>query len=480
MEKKLNIRQFYIVLFIFSFSSISYSNIWVEPEDEHFIKHLELAFMDLNSAVDTTTYPISSELLKNVNQNSFTDFANLTSYISKIDEFFPDKPSQKITLRSSSDLIGIRDINDEWKDKNSISISTRFKPKTFAGELKFTKVDSSLSNKKYYLDGTHLSFTTLNTIFGVGVFNRWWGPTHDNNLILSNYARPSPGIFLSSLKGLEFTNFLNIFGKINYAFFINRLESNRAIPKANLLGGRLTLMPLDNLTIGVSRTLMFGGGNRPNDLETLWKAVIGQDNVYAGEVDPSNQLAGWDLKYDFFLKDKMFTTYVQNIGEDGDFGRYFISKEIVVLGLELKYLKEGLLKSYGLEFSNTIGDYGLLYNVNYEHFNYKTGYRYRNLPIGAFTDNDSLFLNFKFISEINSKFRYSSNLFYGKLNRDGSGQNVWGNQKSKVLGFKSKINYLISDSLSLETNVILKDSELFLLDNKLDKNSINLALHYSF
>ena len=324
MEKKLNIRQFYIVLFIFLFSSISYCNIWIEPRDEHFIKHLELAFMDLNSAVDTTTYPISSELLKNVNQNSFTDFANLTSYISKIDEFFPDKPSQKITLRSSSDLIGIRDINDEWKDKNSISLSTRFKTKTFAGELKFTKVDSSLSNKKYYLDGTHLSFTTLNTIFGVGVFNRWWGPTHDNNLILSNYARPSPGIFLSSLKGLEFTNFLNIFGKINYYFFINRLDSNREIPKANLLGGRLTLMPLDNLTVGVSRTLMFGGGNRPNDLETLWKAVIGKDNIYDGSIDPSNQLAGWDLKYDFFLKNKMLSTYIQNIGEDGDFGRYFI------------------------------------------------------------------------------------------------------------------------------------------------------------
>ena len=176
----------------------------------------------------------------------------------------------------------------------------------------------------------------------------------------------------------------------------------------------------------------------------------------------------------------MLSTYIQNIGEDGDFGRYFISKEIVVLGLEFKYLKEGFLKSYGMEFSNTIGDYGLLYNVNYEHSNYKSGYRYRNLPIGAFTDNDSLFLNFKFISEINSKFRYSSNLFYGKLNRDGSGKNVWGNQKSKVLGFKSKINYLISDSLSLETNIIFKDSELFLLDKKLDKNSINLALHYNF
>ena len=133
-----------------------------------------------------------------------------------------------------------------------------------------------------------------------------------------------------------------------------------------------------------------------------------------------------------------------------------------------------------MEFSNTIGDYGLLYNVNYEHGNYKTGYRYRNLPIGAFTDNDSLFLNFKFISEINSKIRHSSNLFYGKLNRDGSGQNVWGNERSKVLGLKSKIDYIISDSLSLETNVIFKDSELFLLDKKLDKNSINLALHYSF
>ena len=328
--------------------------------------------------------------------------------------------------------------------------------------------------------GQNFSQRLKTLIFGVGVFNRWWGPTHDNNLILSNYARPSPGIFLSSLKGLEFNNFLNIFGKINYAFFINRLESDRFVSKANLLGGRLTLMPLDNLTVGVSRTLMFGGGNRPNDLKTLWKAIVGKDNIYDGSVDPSNQLAGWDLKYDFFLKDKMLTTYVQNIGEDGDFGRYFISKEIVALGMELKYLKKGLLKSYGMEFSNTIGDYGLLYNVNYEHGNYKSGYRYKKLPIGAFIDNDSLFLNFKFISEVNSKLRYSSNLFYGKLNRDGFGQNVWGNQKSKVLGFKLKINYVVSDSLSFETNVIFKDSELFLLDKKLDKNSINLALHYSF
>ena len=84
MEKRLNIKQFYLILFLFSFSSISLCNIWIEPKDEHFVKHLELAFIDVNSAVDTTTYPISSELLKNVNQNSFTDFANLTSYLSLI------------------------------------------------------------------------------------------------------------------------------------------------------------------------------------------------------------------------------------------------------------------------------------------------------------------------------------------------------------------------------------------------------------
>ena len=488
MENQLKIKIFSLLI-LFSFGLNSYGTIWVKNDDEFYVKHLELSLKDLNSSLDTTTYPISLELLKNVSRNSFNEFGKLTNYLTNF-KSYSNPYNQEISFFISTDNNAVRFIDDNRKSKSSFAYSIKFKTKTFAGKLKISREEDFLLNKKFFLDGSHLSFTTVNTIFGIGIFDRWWGPTHDNNLILSNYARPSPGVFLTSLKGLEFKNFFNILGKINYSFFINRLESDRHVSKANLLGGRLTFIPINSLTFGVTRTLMFGGGGRPNDLNTLWKAIIGQDNVNAasGEIDPSNQQAGWDLKYDFNLGDKLLSTYIQNIGEDGDFGRYFISKEIVTMGLELKYLEQNLLRSYGIEFSNTIGDYGLIYNVNYEHYLYQSGYRYRKLPIGAFIDNDSQFLNLKITREINKNLRYSTNFFYGKLNRDRSdggseftlGGSSWGTNNSKFVGLKNKVSYSFTDKLSLEANLILNDKNLYLLNKKLDKNSFNFYLQYIF
>ena len=180
------------------------------------------------------------------------------------------------------------------------------------------------------------------------------------------------------------------------------------------------------------------------------------------------------------MNNLLLSPYIQIIGEDKNHGHFYISKEIAILGIELKFHKDDLLRALTLEFSNTIGDFGLLYNVNYEHFNYRTGYRYRNLPIAAFTDNDSQFLSFKYLQEFNQRLLISNSLFYGKLNKDKSGKNVWGNEGNKVLGIKSKIKYKLSKNTSIESNIIIKDEELIISDVPLDKNALNVILEYNF
>jgi len=485
MEKISKIKIASLLFLFFLAATISqniYSKIFIYPEEEYLVKKTELFLNKYNFSVDTTSFPISYELLRNSKDRSYKDFGNLTSYISNFNDNFAPEFNNKLILRAASNLISIRDINDNWKDSNSFSYSSNFKTKSFAGKINLTKVNSSISKKNYYLDGSYLSFTTLNNIFGIGVIDRWWGPSHQSNLIISNYSRPSPGVFLNSLKGLEFDNFLSIFGKINYSIFINKLEKNRVQSGAYLLGGRVTLIPIKNLTFGISRTLMFGGGSRPDDFSLFWKAFIGDDNIIesTGEIDPSNQLAGWDMKYDFSMNNLLISPYIQIIGEDKNHGHFYISKEIVILGMEFKLHKNDFLRAFTLEFSNTIGDYGLLYNVNYEHINYRTGYRYRNLPIGAFTDNDSQFLSFKYLQEFNQRLLISNSLFYGKLNKDKAGKNVWGNEGNKVLGIKSKIKYKLSKNTSIESNIIIKDEELIISDVPLDKNALNVILEYNF
>ena len=485
MGKKLKIKITSLLFFFLLTATISqstFSKIFIYPEEEYLVKKTELFLNKYNFSVDTTSFPISYELLRNSKDRSYKDFGNLTSYISNFNENFAPEFNNKLILRAASNLLSIRDINDNWKDSNSFSYSSNFKTKSFAGKINLTKVSSSISKKNYYLDGSYLSFTTLNNIFGIGVIDRWWGPSHQSNLIISNYSRPSPGVFLNSLKGLEFDSFLSIFGKINYSIFINKLEKNRVQSGTFLLGGRVTLIPIKSLTFGISRTLMFGGGNRPDDLSMFWKAFIGDDNVDSatGEIDPSNQLAGWDMKYDFTMNDLLISPYIQIIGEDKNHGHFYISKEIAILGIELKSEKDDFLRALTIEFSNTIGDYGLLYNINYEHRHYRTGYRYRNLPIAAFTDNDSQFLSFKYLQEFNQRLLISNSLFYGKLNKDKSGKNVWGNGGNKVLGIKSKIKYKLSKNTSIESNIIIKDEELIISGVPLDKNALNVILEYNF
>ena len=58
---------------------------------------------------------------------------------------------------------------------------------------------------------------------------------------------------------------LSITNPVNFAFFANQLESNRAIENPYFLGSRVSFNPLSGLTIGLTRSIMFGGkGNYLN------------------------------------------------------------------------------------------------------------------------------------------------------------------------------------------------------------------------
>ena len=127
--------------------------------------------------------------------------------------------------------------------------------------------------------------------------------------------------------------------------------------------------------------------------------------------------------------------------------------------MNLFILKNGLLRSFGLEYSNTIGEYGDLYNVIYEHSSYKSGYRYKNLPLGAFIDNDSIYLKFSSNFELTEDFSMNLSLFKGDFNEDKVGdKNIWGTNNKKFEGLDLKTKYKINKNLVLE-NIILVSTE---------------------
>ena len=488
-----------LIIVLFLFANFVCASVFIGPEDEFKIKKIELYALKTNTNTDTTTYPISHRMLSNTLSN-YQDLYDLAIYSRRVNSLFLKKNqfNSEIKLNLFTDTQPIRNISDNWNDRNSLSLKFGYSNINLAAQFKINVSNNSFDDKSYYFDDSYISYTKWDLVFGFGAINRWWGPTHNNNLILSNYARPSPGIFFNSLKGFEFKNFFSFLGKANYSFFINRLETARTVSNPYLVGTRLTIIPFKNLQLGFSRTITIGGDNRRENgdvfLKSFFGALEGADNEVGsfGETeltsldDPANQLAAIDLKYDMPIKDKLLTFYIQQGAEDGGLDWYQpLSHFTHTLGSELKYEIDGLLKSYIFEISKTDSVWhgnpvgGRRFNVIYEHGIYE-GYRYRGIPIAAFIDNDSIYAQITYAQELSDDNFISFDIFYGDLNKDGSGDSVWGNSANIIRGFKAKYKRNIFDNLDAELNLLFTDENINFTNKVIDKNIIGASLNYKF
>ena len=144
-----------------------------------------------------------------------------------------------------------------------------------------------------------------------------------------------------------------------------------------------------------------------------------------------------------------------------------------------------MLRSYIFEISKTDSVWhgnpvgGRRFNVIYEHGIYG-GYRYRGIPIAAFIDNDSIYAQFTYGRELSDDSSISIDIFYGDLNKDGSGESVWGNSANIVQGLKTKYKRNISNNLEAELRVLITDENLNFTNKVVDKNIVGLSLNYKF
>ena len=263
------------------------------------------------------------------------------------------------------------------------------------------QIKRDYDSNKYIFDESYISILSRNLVITLGRKERWWSPSSETSLILSNSARPSLGIEVSSYKPfIPKSNFFNyLLGDIQFSIFLNKLEKNREIPNALLLGNRVSFQPNSRLNFSLVRIAQFGGDGRPTDKETIINMILGKDTTNRRlkfEDQPGNQIAGIDFSINLYAdRNKRVNLFGQYYGEDGldpiindSLGAIFPSKRFGSGGIKLirsDYQDKPLIIS--IEHINTDSGWK---NVVYNHSIYKTGYRYYDLPIGANIDADSI------------------------------------------------------------------------------------------
>ncbi len=376
---------------------------WIDVGDERTRHHLQTLKDTGLIDLQLTTWPlpwadVSQELsqlqLKDMSEIQLWSYRYLKHALERAQK--PAKSTKHIF--GSNSLIPFTHFASDSREKAFTGTTTTFTGHHAAFNIALQAIYDPIDGKKYRADGSYVAATLGNWIFGIDAVDRWWGPGWQSSLILSNNARPTPGVFLkrkeSTASALPVLSWL---GEWSLDVFAHQLEGGREIPEAKLIGARLTLSPTERVELGMSRTGLWGGEGRIENTQSLVDFLGRRDVLIESEqkngslnlYDESNQLLSLDIRVNATKAPFPITVYGQVITnqrqghENAETGH--------LLGLEASFAWVGTHTRLGIEISDTRNSNdGILINDLYEHQSYLTGYRHRSRNIGESAGTNAL------------------------------------------------------------------------------------------
>ena len=130
------------------------------------------------------------------------------------------------------------------------------------------------------VEGSYIAGKLWNQWLIAGQIPTYWGPGHDGSLIRGDASRPVYGLTAQRAEQKAFeTPWLSWIGAWQYQAFAGQLDHYSAVPDAKLIALRVTAQPLPYFELGASRAIQWGGEGRSQNWDSLWDAIIGNDNV---------------------------------------------------------------------------------------------------------------------------------------------------------------------------------------------------------
>ena len=280
-------------------------------------------------------------------------------------------------------------------------------------------------------DGSYLAALFANQIVYAGALDRWWGPGHEDSLIMSSNARPvsALGIERNIARPFE-TKWLSWLGSWNYSLVWGFLESQRAVPDARIVAFRFNFRPFNSLEIGLTRSAQWCGQGRPCGFDTFTDLVLGRDNRgdddLTEETEPGNQLAAVDFRWSSPFGLGPWAVYGQATAEDEAGGlpsRWFGQFGAETWGSIDRGWLSGRWRAH-FEYTNTLVHFyqdDKRYNTAYNHSIYQSGYRHYSRSLGAGVDGDSEMLSAGLTLIDGHEHTWHGLLRYGTLNNRGDG-----------------------------------------------------------
>lgn len=238
---------------------------------------------------------------------------------------------------------------------------------------------------------SYLSFTHDYFQIDVGYKEMWTSPFQESSMLLSTNAKPIARFSVSSPKPISDWNFRYDFsyGEVTRMDQI-RFADDYTSGNPGFLTMHTSFQPFEWWTLGASRTLMFGGGERKITLGDIWKAIIdpvagdncgGVSDLQDCKDEAGNQQASILNKFDLNWKIP-FSLYVEVAAEDtNNFKNYRLGNKTYNVGLFFPYLSDQ---------SSLLFEVQHIQNAWYTHGIYQDGYTNDGSVMGHWWGNEKL------------------------------------------------------------------------------------------
>jgi hypothetical protein len=374
---------------------------WANPGDGSLRSDVEvLARYGLISG-PVNNWPMSwKQITRNFHK---ADEMVLPSYVNialmRVREKTPNKVNVKAKAYYTNKVDFFRGFEDSSRGKAEIESGVEFNMDDTSVHINASYNDNEVFN----LDGSYLSHDFGNWSTYVGSVERWWGPGRETTTLMSTNARPMPSIGIRRVESKPFkSKWLSWMGEWSGEIFVSKMDQNRHIPKPIFVGMKLAFEPIKNLEVGLARTLMLCGQGRACGSKQWIHGLIAfgdLDNTGPVAEQPGNQLAQVDLSYSFSLNEKVnIKLYGEGTAEDMSIFAPFIYSRLVGASLYGPFGNAGSQWRLTAEASDSTGSKAWFFGPHrkgtmYNHFIYKSGYRYFDKVIGHSLDSNSQYLS---------------------------------------------------------------------------------------
>lgn len=204
---------------------------------------------------------------------------------------------------------------------------------------------------------------------------RHWGPAWFGSLILDGAAPPL------AAAGWRFGDEAS--SRWSADVFAGNLRGHVEPDRPWLIGMRLQWRPTESLALGFSRNLQWGGRGRNENLRSLANALLGRDNKgvngITAENEPGNQLAAFDLRYDFAFAERVALGAYLQLGAE-DKASIVPSRRMTLFGADAATTIGATSLRAIVEYADTTA--GKTTGLSYRHPLYPAGYTHRGRLLG--------------------------------------------------------------------------------------------------